>query len=41
LAGPGGNLRPGTDAQQLIDNRLSGQKPYNQALYVYPSKRKK
>jgi hypothetical protein len=35
LAGPGDNypdregLRPVSDAQQLIDNRLSGQKPYN------------
>jgi hypothetical protein len=34
LAGPGDKhrLRPVSDAQQLIDNRLSGQKPYNQAV---------
>jgi hypothetical protein len=29
-----GNLRPVSDAHQLIDNMLSGQKPYNAAVGV-------
>jgi hypothetical protein len=31
----GGNPRPVSDAQQLIDNMLSGQKPYNSAVALY------